>query len=339
MFVKTHLCCRCLFFIMEFRKEIYHGSIKIFKSVKSAKKLCTYFRDKILPKHDLLAAPGATHNNTSEEIRANACKEFENDPITSLLWKDIIDEVNIHSTDSSGELKTSTSSFAWDRVRLRVQQSDAGYDDITNSLNSFGRYSSTLPLHRDTWASQVMQQLNWWMPLLEIDENRTLAIYPNYFNQAVPNTTDTWSLEILKQKRKKKIPYPQLPQLLTEELNDDEWAKLEKDKKAMVVNPGDVLVFSGNHLHGSVINNTGLTRFSSEIRTVHINDVIRNVGANNVDGYPHGYHLEWFHCVVTETENIEVVENDHKKCEREARQIKKGMNLKKVVKKKKGLLK
>ena len=29
-----------------------------------------------------------------------------------------------------------------------------------------------------------------------------------------------------------------------------------------------------------------------------------------------------------------VVENDHKKCDREARQIKKGMNLKKVVKKK-----
>jgi hypothetical protein len=50
----------------------------------------------------------------------------------------------------------------------------------------------------------------------------------------------------------------------------------------------------------------------------------------NVDWYPH----EWFHCVVTETENIEVVENDHKKCDREARQIKKGMNLKKVVKKK-----
>ena len=58
---------------------------------------------------------------------------------------------------------------------------------------------------------------------------------------------------------------------------------------------------------GSVINNTGLTRFSSEIRTVHyINDVYKMWVQINVDWYPHGYHLEWFHCVVTETENIEV---------------------------------
>ena len=73
----------------------------------------------------------------------------------------------------------------------------------------------------------------------------------------------------------------------------------------------DVLIFSGNHLHGSVINNSGLTRFSSEIRTVDIYDVKNNIGAKNIDGYPHGYHLEWFHSV----------RDDGKK----------GMNLKKLV--------
>ena len=142
-----------------------------------------------------------------------------------------------------------------------------------------------------------MQQFNWWMPLLEIDENRTLAIYPKYFDKKVPNTTGVWSLEILKQKRKEKVPYPQLPQLLTEEMSEEEWMLLEKDKQPIVIKPGDVLIFSGNHLHGSVINNSGLTRFSSEIRTVDIYDVKNNIGAKNIDGYPHGYHLEWFHSV------------------------------------------
>ena len=316
---------------MEIRKEIYNGSIKIFKNVKHAKKLCAYFQENILPKHTKLTAKDATHKNTEESVRAEACKEFENDPITSLLWKSIIDEIKVHGSINENKSttiisdnnnnnnnnndvnnKTAMSSpFAWDRVRLRIQQSGAGYDDITNSLNSFGRYSSTLPLHRDTWASQVMQQFNWWMPLLEIDENRTLAIYPEYFDKKVPNTTGVWSLEILKQKRKEKVPYPQLPQLLTEEMSEEEWMLLEKDKQPIVIKPGDVLIFSGNHLHGSVINNSGLTRFSSEIRTVDIYDVKNNIGAKNIDGYPHGYHLEWFHSV----------RDDGKK----------GMNLKKLV--------
>ena len=41
---------------MEIRKEIYNGSIKIFKNVKHAKKLCAYFQENILPKHTKLTA-------------------------------------------------------------------------------------------------------------------------------------------------------------------------------------------------------------------------------------------------------------------------------------------
>ena len=309
---------------MEIRKELYAGTIKVFKNVRSAKKLSQYFQDHILPNHSILSQKGSNHDNTEEQFRANACKDFENDPVTSSLWKNIIEEVKIHTSPVECNLSTfpQLSNFAWDRVRLRIQQSGSGYDDITKSLHSFGRYSSTLPLHRDTWASLVMQQLNWWTPLLDIDENRTLAIYPSYFAKEVPNTTSSWSLSTLKEKRRAKIPYPQLPQLLTEEIGKAEWESLERDKQPVVIKPGDVMVFSGQHLHGSVINTTGLTRFSSEIRTVDIHDVKNNIGAKNVDGHMHGHHLEWFHAL-----EEEVVEGGSA-----VPGLKKGMNLKKIVK-------
>ena len=309
---------------MEIRKELYAGSIKIFKSVRSAKKLSQHFQEHILPNHSLLSRKGSNHTNTQEEVRASACKDFENDPVTSILWKEIIEEVKIHTSPVEYNLSTSAplSNFAWDRVRLRIQQSGAGYDDITKSLHSFGRYSSTLPLHRDTWASLVMQQLNWWTPLLDIDENRTLAIYPSYFAKELPNTTNSWSLSTLKEKRRAKIPYPQLPQLSMEKISKAELESIEHDKQPIVIRPGDVMVFSGQHLHGSVINNTGLTRFSSEIRTVDIHDVKHNIGAKNIDGYMHGCHLEWFHAI-----EEEVIEDGSA-----VPRLKKGMNLKKIVK-------
>ena len=121
---------------MEIRKEIYNGSIKIFKNVKHAKKLCAYFQENILPKHTKLTAKDATHKNTEESVRAEACKEFENDPITSLLWKSIIDEINVHGSINENKSTTiisdtnnnnnndvnnkaaMSSPFAWDRVRL-----------------------------------------------------------------------------------------------------------------------------------------------------------------------------------------------------------------------------
>ena len=80
-------------------------------------------------------------------------------------------------------------------------------------------------------------------PLLDIDENRTLAIYPSYFAKEVPNTTNSWSLSTLKEKRRAKIPYPQLPQLATEKISKAEWESIEHDKQAVVIRPGDVLVF------------------------------------------------------------------------------------------------
>ena len=62
----------------------------------------------------------------------------------------------------------------------------------------------------------------------------------------------------------------------------------------IVPEPGDMLCFSGAHLHGSTPNETDLGRFNIETRTVTLDDVISGRGAPDIDGASPGEHLEWF---------------------------------------------
>lgn len=66
------------------------------------------------------------------------------------------------------------------------------------------------------------------------------------------------------------------------------------DGLRVVVDPGDVVVFSAAHLHRSVPNRTARHRFSTEVRTLHLPDVIRSVGAPDVDGSSGKPKLQWF---------------------------------------------
>jgi hypothetical protein len=61
---------------------------------------------------------------------------------------------------------------------------------------------------------------------------------------------------------------------------------IEMDPQIRVVVPvGGVLIFSGAQMHSSVPNTSGVTRFSIDFRTVHLDDVVERRGAPNVDSY------------------------------------------------------
>jgi ectoine hydroxylase-related dioxygenase (phytanoyl-CoA dioxygenase family) len=48
-------------------------------------------------------------------------------------------------------------------------------------------------------------------------------------------------------------------------------------------NTGEMLIFSGSHLHGTVANHTNQTRFSVDFRLMHLDDLKHKRGAINVD--------------------------------------------------------
>jgi hypothetical protein len=47
--------------------------------------------------------------------------------------------------------------------------------------------------------------------------------------------------------------------------------------------PGGIILFSGAQLHSSVPNTATKTRFSIDLRTVHVDDVAAGLGAPNID--------------------------------------------------------
>jgi hypothetical protein len=146
--------------------------------------------------------------------------------------------------------------------------------------------------HRDTWFSAPHQQLNWWLPVYEIESENSMAFHPDYFDKPVRNSSagydyEEWSKtgrqQAAKQvtKETRKQPQPEEP------------LELEPDLR-VVTPPGGTLIFSAAQLHSTVPNTTSRTRFSIDFRTVNLDDLIEGVAAPNVDSECTGTTLRDF---------------------------------------------
>jgi hypothetical protein len=62
----------------------------------------------------------------------------------------------------------------------------------------------------------------------------------------------------------------------------------------VVIEPGDLVLFSAAHLHRSTPNSTNLCRFSTEARTVLRPDFVARKGAPDVDGGGGTPKTAWF---------------------------------------------
>jgi ectoine hydroxylase-related dioxygenase (phytanoyl-CoA dioxygenase family) len=72
-------------------------------------------------------------------------------------------------------------------------------------------------------------------------------------------------------------------------------------ERRVVLEPGDLLCFSGAHLHASVPNVSERTRVSVELRTVNLDDFRSGRGAPNLDGRAPQVPLQWFRSIVDES--------------------------------------
>lgn len=159
-----------------------------------------------------------------------------------------------------------------DGLKQRVQMA---------SSRSGARAVSPLGAHRDTWGSNIMAQTNWWAPVYPVTPERTLAMFPSRFDQPVANDSAGWDFRELLRRLKDEGPEPDYP-LLSLASAPPGWS----EALPISIEPGDLLCFSGAHLHASVPNLTERTRLSWELRTANGDDVAARRGAPNVDGSP-----------------------------------------------------
>ena len=146
--------------------------------------------------------------------------------------------------------------------------------------------------HRDTWYSAPFQQLNWWLPIYEIEADSSMAFHPRYWSEPVKNGSSEfnyyeWNSVGRKDAAKhvksdtRKQPKP------------EEEMELEPQVR-LVTEPGGIVIFSAAHMHSTVPNTTGRARYSIDFRTVNRSDIEAGRSAPNVDSACTGTSLRDF---------------------------------------------
>jgi hypothetical protein len=136
--------------------------------------------------------------------------------------------------------------------------------------------------HRDTWYSAPPCQINWWLPIYEIASGNAMAFHPRYWTQPVKSSSSNTTImsgtsciageSVAKLIKNDPCPLPRA----TESMDLEPQIRL-------ICPPGGVVQFSGAQMHSSVPNTLGVTRFSIDFRTVHLDDATAKRGAPNID--------------------------------------------------------
>jgi hypothetical protein len=147
--------------------------------------------------------------------------------------------------------------------------------------------------HRDTWYSAPMAQLNWWLPIYDIETEQSMAFHPYYFDKPIKNGSSEFNYyewnaigrkgaaqHVKSDTRKQPKPEEPLEHL---------------EPQLRIVPPaGGIVLFSPAHLHSTVPNTSGKARYSIDFRTVNLLDLKEGRSAPNVDSHCTGTSLRDF---------------------------------------------
>jgi hypothetical protein len=177
---------------------------------------------------------------------------------------------------------------ALDPLRLRT---------ITHCGHENPRAAPIYYTHRDTWYSHPQCQISWWIPLHDVREEETFVFFPDYLDRPVPNNSEEFDYDDwIRDRRSLRIGW-QDSNAGTKALYPGFQGELQSPREVgFSCRQGEILIFAGAHLHRTLANTTGRTRFSMDFRTVHLEDHRRGIGAPNADNRSTGSALQdYFH--------------------------------------------
>jgi hypothetical protein len=246
------------------RKQLYQGQLFVYSPSPSSSALCTFAREMIQEAFGSVDPLKAQYSMPVEkyvEIMAQLKPKFIHHPKSKQLLQGILDEFGCD-----------LSKTYFDVPRLRTATSD-GY--LTTGI------AYAFHPHRDTWYSAPFCQLNWWLPVYEIQSENSLAFHPRYWTQPLRNGSNRYNYyrwnEDSRKNAAKHVKTDTRDQPRPEE-------PVELDPQTRIVcKAGGIVLFSGSQLHSTVPNTAGRARFSIDFRTVHLDDVIARRGAPNID--------------------------------------------------------
>ncbi len=266
--------------------RIFNGDLIVFKNVPPLAELCAVTDELIrtaLQTSQPRDYPAGQERDAAVANNFELRRRFRSDLQVARLLRQTLEHVGVD-----------LSRTYWDQFHLRV----ATAAEIPPDSGHIG-------VHRDTWASNLYAQTNWWTPIYSVTSDSTIALYPSYWSVPVSNTSAQWDLEEIRDQRRALRGQAGVDvQLVPEPTSTiDRHGELR-----MALEAGDLLCFSGAHLHASVPNTSRLTRFSVEVRTVSVDDMRAGRAAPNVDGAAPRVATSWFRSLTDDSRLSEVPE-------------------------------
>jgi hypothetical protein len=162
------------------------------------------------------------------------------------------------------------------REVLRAQGADLEqtYFDLlrVRAVNSGGHRraaaAAAYVVHRDTWYANPAAQINWWLPLRDATAAECFAFHPDWYTRPIRNSSAGFSYRAWNQLGGWQSPHPD--KVYPTALEPVTGTLLQVPRAR-----GELLRFSGTHLHGTAPHDSGRTRFSVDFRVVHLPDVAR----------------------------------------------------------------
>ncbi|MDQ3782711.1 MAG: hypothetical protein M3349_07225, partial [Actinomycetota bacterium] len=257
------------------RRKVYQGQIFVFGARPSTLALIDHARSMIeeaFPGMDPRYAQFEMPVQRYVEIVAPLKPRFIHNDTTKRLIREVL-------TEFGCDLERTYQ----DVPRLRMVTSDA-------YLTSGVGYAHHM--HRDAWYAAPHAQLNWWLPVYDIDSECSMAFHPRYWTDPVENGSAEFNYYQWNAVGRKAAAAQvtgdtrQQPRPVHE---------IDPDPQVRFVVPvGGVVLFSGAQLHSTVPNTSGFTRYSIDFRTVNIDDVVAGTGAPNIDNASTGTSLRDF---------------------------------------------
>ena len=257
------------------RQSLYNGQLYVYSPVPSSSALCAFAREMVEKAFAPLDPRDAQHTMPVEEfaaVLADLKPKFIHHP-----------QAKEHIQGIFKELGCDLEKIYFDVPRLR---SMAHTDYLTAGI------AYAFQPHRDTWFSAPHCQVNWWIPVYDVQPENVMAFHPRYWSQPVRNGSASynyyqWNKEGRKSAAQqiktdtRKQPTPEEP--------------MELDPQVRIVcNVGGIILFSGAQMHSTVPNTSQRTRFSIDFRTIHLDDLAAQVGAPNLDSACTGTTLRDF---------------------------------------------
>jgi hypothetical protein len=260
----------------ERRSRLYNGDLFVFSATDTSLEFCEFAQNMIreyLPSTDPQKAQYELEVTTYAEILGKLKPAFIHHPESKKFIQKILAENN-----------ADLSSTYFEVPKMRSSTSD-GY--LTAGI------AYAWHPHRDTWYSAPQSQINWWLPVFEIESENTMTFFPKYWDLEVKNNSDGYNYYEWNEKYRGTH--------VTKYLNSDPRPlpkpidNIDTSEEIRIVCPvGGMILFSGAHLHGSVKNTSGKTRFSIDFRTTNLSDLQQRSGAPNLDSRCTGSVLKEF---------------------------------------------